>query len=298
MVKIRVPATSANIGPGFDCMGLAIRLYNYVYMDFSTDFEVVNMHGCRVVNKKSNLIYKAATYIFKFCGFKNFESLKIVQKSNIPQTRGLGSSSACIVAGLVGANFLLGSPLTNKEILNIANKLEGHPDNVAPAIFGGLVVCANENSNVFYVKHYVSKKLKFVFLIPNFKMSTAKARKVLKKEVSMNDAIFNVSRASFFISSILSGKFSDLNVAVKDKLHQSQRLKLIENGDIIFKVAYSLGAYGVYLSGSGPSIVAICDCRNSNFESFLLKKLKDLKINNWNVYDFRIDTKGVVAQKV
>ena len=298
MVKVKVPATSANVGAGFDCMGLAVKLYNYVYMDFSNDLKISSLDGLNVVNRKSNLIYKSAIYLFKFCGFKKFESLKIVQKSNIPQTRGLGSSSACIVAGLVGANSLLGLPLKNKEILNIANKLEGHPDNVAPAILGGFVVCAVKNNFVHYVKHNVNNKLKFVFLIPNFKMSTAKARKVLKKEVLLKEAIFNVSRASFFVSSILSEKFSNLKVAVEDKLHQKERLKLIENGDRIFKLAYSLGAYGVYLSGSGPSIVAICDCKNSNFEICLVKKLEDLKIKNWKVCNLKVDRKGVVAQKV
>ncbi len=296
MVKIRVPATSANLGAGFDCMGVAVALYNYVYMDFSDRLEIVSLDGFKVPTGKANLIYKSAVFLFEACGFKNLKGLKIEQKNNIFQTRGLGSSSACIVAGLMGANALLGFPVKKRDILNMATKLEGHPDNVAPAIFGDMVVCAVGNGKVCYVKNRVSSKLKFVFFVPNFKMDTNKARQILKKEVSLKDAVFNISRAGLFISSIINGRFLNLKLAVQDRLHQSSRLNVIENGINIFRIAYKFGAYGVYLSGAGPSIVAICDRYNRYFERNVCFKLKELGIKGWSVFNFRVDRQGVVAE--
>ena len=300
MVKIKVPATSANLGAGFDSMGLAINLYNYVYMDFSDELEIKSLDGFNIPTNSSNLVYKSAEFLFNYCGFKKFKSLKIKQKNNIFSVRGLGSSSACIVAGLFGANALLNFPLKKEEILNIATKLEGHPDNVAPAIFGGFVVCAVEKDfNVFYIKNNVKKSLKFVVFVPNFKTSTEKSRKGLKKEISLKDAVFNISRTGLLVSSILNEKFEYLKIAVKDKIHQNSRLKYVENGEEIFKISYSLGAYAVYLSGSGPSIVAIVkDSICSSFKENAKKKLKEKKIDGWNVLSFKADENGVSSQIV
>ena len=299
MVKVKVPATSANLGAGFDSVGLAINLYNYVYMDFSNELEIKSLDDFNVPINSSNLVYKSAKHLFNYCGFKKFKSLKIEQKNNIFAVRGLGSSSACIVAGLFGANALLNFPLKKEEILNIATKLEGHPDNVAPAIFGGFVVCAVEKDfKVFCLKNTVSKKLKFVVFVPNFKTSTEKSRKGLKPDVSLKDAVFNISRTGLLISSILNEKYEYLKIAVKDRIHQDFRLKYVENGEEIFKISYELGAYAVYLSGSGPSIVAICGEFCSSFKEDAVKKLKEKKIVNWNVFNFKADENGVSSQIV
>lgn len=298
MVEIKVPATSANLGAGFDCMGIAVNLYNYIYIDFSDKLEICSLDSSDIPTNSSNLIYKSALHLFDYCGFKDFKSIKIKQKNNIPQARGLGSSSACIVAGLFGANALLGNALKKNEILDIATKLEGHPDNVAPAIFGGFVVCVVENFKVYYLKNNISEKLNFIFFIPDFKTSTVKSRKTLKDNVSLKDAVFNISRSSFFVASILNKNFSDLNIAVKDRLHQTLRLKYIENGELIFKICYDLGALGVYLSGSGPSIVAICDRSNVSFKQHALDKMKENKIKGWDIHKFKADRNGISAQIV
>ena len=295
MISVRVPATTANIGAGFDSLGLAVSLYNYVYFDWADKPQIKSLDKVKIPTTKENLIYRSAMYLFKICGKKNVKPIKILQKNNIPITRGLGSSSCCIVAGLFGANALLGNILNKKDLLKIAAKIEGHPDNVAPCILGGFVVSAIDNNKVFYVKNNVISNLKFVFLVPNFKFSTEKSRKVLKEEVSLKDAVYNVSRASLLVASILKGKFYNLNVAVKDKLHQDYRLKCIKGAEEIFKFSYSLGAYAVYLSGAGPSIVAICDRSNRFFEKNISLKLKEKQMTNWNVLKLDVDNKGVVG---
>ena len=296
MIKVRVPATTANFGAGFDCLGMAISLYNYVYMDWSDRLLIKSLDGTRIPTNNLNLVYKSAEYLFKLSGKKDFKSLKILQKNNVPKARGLGSSSCCIVAGLFGANALLGSVFKKKELLNIATKLEGHPDNVAPCMFGGFVVSSVENEKVFYVRNNVSYNLKFVFFIPNFKLSTEKSRKILKDKIDLKDAVYNISRSSLLVSSILKGKFSNLEVSTKDKLHQDYRLKYIENGKEIFDISYKLGAYGVFLSGAGPSIVAIYDRSNISFEKEASLKLKEKGIVNFSISKLDVDKGGVVAQ--
>ncbi len=296
MVSVRVPATTANIGAGFDSLGLAVSLYNYVYFDWADEPQIKSLDKVRIPTTKENLIYKSAMHLFKIYGKKNIKSIKILQKNNIPIARGLGSSSCCIVAGLFGANALLGNVLNKKELLKIAAKIEGHPDNVAPCILGGFVTSAIDEDKVFYVKNNVGSNLKFVFFVPNFKLSTAKSRKVLREQVSLKDAVYNISRASLLVASILKGKFYNLNVAVRDKLHQDYRLKYIEGAGDIFKLSYGLGAYAVYLSGAGPSIVAICDRSNRFFEKNVSLKLKEKQMTNWHVLKLDVDSKGVVGQ--
>lgn len=296
MVSVKVPATSANIGAGFDSLGLAVSLYNYVYFDWADEPQIKSLDRVHIPTTKENLIYKSAMYLFKICGEKKIKPIKILQKNNIPMARGLGSSSCCIVAGLFGANALLGNVLNKKELLKIAAKIEGHPDNVAPCILGGFVASAIDEGRVFYVKNNISPGLKFVFLVPNFKLSTAKSRKVLREQVPLKDAVYNISRASLLVSSILKGKFYNLNVAVKDKLHQDYRLKYIEGAEDIFKLSYGLGACAVYLSGAGPSIVAICDRSNRFFEKNISLKLKEKNMINWRVLKLDIDNKGVVGR--
>ncbi len=298
MIKVRVPATTANVGAGFDCMGLAVSLYNYVYMDLSQDLDIASLDDFKTPTTESNLIYQSAMHLFNFCNARHVKSLKIRQRTNIPVKRGLGSSSACIVAGLVGANAILGYPLKKNELLNMALKLEGHPDNVAPAIFGEFVVCAVDAHKVYFSKSKVSRKLKFVFFIPTLTMETHHSRGILKENLTLTDAVFNISRASFLVSSLLNGRFFDLKIGVQDKIHQDVRIKEIKNADLIFKLAYQEGAYGVYLSGAGSSIVAVCDRSNIFFEKNIIKRLKDLKIYDWYLFNFKVDGKGAIVKRV
>lgn len=291
MIKIRIPATSANLGAGFDALGLALSFYNYVGMEESDRVEISSADDIAVPTDESNLIYVSAKDLFEVCG-KKLEGLKLRQTNNIPMARGLGSSSACIVAGLVGANTLLGNPLTTDDLVDLAAQIEGHPDNTAPALLGGIVTAVFDGRKVHWVKQEVFTKLKFVALIPDFELKTEKARACLPKEVSHKDAVYNLSRAALFSASLLTGKFENLRTAVHDKLHQPYRMELIPNCREVFDIAYTHGAYGVFISGAGPTIMAIADESNEFFEGKMKFSLENAGLTGWQVREFHIDNEG------
>ena len=291
MIKIRIPATSANLGAGFDALGLALSFYNYVEMEESDRVEISSADDIAVPTDESNLIYVSAKDLFEVCG-KKLEGLKLRQTNNIPMARGLGSSSACIVAGLVGANTLLGNPLTTADLVDLAAQIEGHPDNTAPALLGGIVTAVFDGRKVHWVKQEVFTKLKFAALIPDFELKTEKARACLPKEVSHKDAVYNLSRAALFSASLLTGKFENLRTAVHDKLHQPYRMELIPNCREVFDIAYTHGAYGVFISGAGPTIMAIADESNEFFEGKMKFSLENAGLTGWQVREFHIDNEG------
>ena len=291
MIKIRIPATSANLGAGFDALGLALSFYNYIEMEESDRVEISSADDIAVPTDESNLIYVSAKDLFEVCG-KKLEGLKLRQTNNIPMARGLGSSSACIVAGLVGANTLLGNPLTTDDLVDLAAQIEGHPDNTAPALLGGIVTAVFDGRKVHWVKQEVFTKLKFAALIPDFELKTEKARACLPKEVSHKDAVYNLSRAALFSASLLTGKFENLRTAVHDKLHQPYRMELIPNCREVFDIAYTHGAYGVFISGAGPTIMAIADENNEFFEGKMKFSLENAGLTGWQVREFHIDNEG------
>ncbi len=293
MIKIQIPATSANLGAGFDALGLALNYYNYISMEECDHIDISSCDGVEVPNDETNLVYTSAKTLFNVCG-KSLKGLKIVQENNIPMTRGLGSSSACIVGGLVGANTLMGNPLTLDELVNFSAEIEGHPDNVAPALLGGIVTAVFDGQEVHWVKQEVHTSLKFVVIIPNFELSTEKARSALPKEISHKDAVYNLSRASLFTASLLTGKYKNLRTAVDDRLHQPYRLPLIPHAEEVFKVGYKLGAYAMYISGAGPSLMAIVNDENTYFAGKMRFELDLRGLNDWQVKDLTIDNNGTV----
>jgi len=259
MVKVRVPATSANMGAGFDCFGLALGLYNILSVEESDKFSItIKDESLGIPTTKDNKIYQAIQHFYKEIG-KPIPYLKIHQEDNIPLARGLGSSAACIVAGLAAANKLSREGLTDEQLVYMAHKIEGHPDNIAPAYYGGMVVSVADGSKIHHVKigHETLSELSFVTFIPKFTLSTTEARGVLPQTYSREDAVFNISRASLLIASIMSKKWDNLPIAIDDRLHQPYRNRLITNVDSIYAMAKSFGAKGVYLSGAGPTVVAI-----------------------------------------
>lgn len=295
MIRVRIPATSANLGAGFDCLGLAVNLYNYVDMAESDRVEISSTDGTWVPTTKENMIYSSAAHLYEICG-KKLEGLKLVQQNNIPMTRGLGSSSACIIGGLMGANTLLGSPFSKAELVDIASDIEGHPDNTTPALLGGIVTAVLDENKVYWVKQEVQNALRLVAIIPDFKLSTAMARQCLPKEVSHMDARFNLSRAALFSASLLQGKYENLKIAVNDKLHQPYRMKLIEHADEVFSKAYELNAYGVYISGAGPTIMALVDGNDKSFSGDLLEYLGAIELDGWEVVELAIDNVGAIVE--
>ena len=293
MIKIQIPATSANLGAGFDALGLALNFYNYIQMEESDTIDISSADDTPIPTDESNLIYTSAKTLYDICG-RNLKGLKIIQENNIPMTRGLGSSSACIVGGLVGANNLMGNPLSLDDIVNLSAEIEGHPDNTAPALLGGIVTAVFDGQAVHWVKQEVHTALKFVIIIPDFELSTEKARSALPKQISHKDAVYNLSRASLFSASLLTGKYENLRTAVDDKLHQPYRLPLIPHSDEIFKMAYTLGAYAVYISGAGPSMMAIVDEKNEFFTGKMRFALDQRNLSHWKVLELSIDNNGTI----
>lgn len=292
MIRIQVPATSANLGSGFDSLGIALTLYNQVWMEESDTLDISCKDDVVVPTDESNLIFWAARRLYEFCGHK-LPGLKIVQLNNIPMARGLGSSSACIVAGILGANRLLGSPLSQQDLINLAAEIEGHPDNTTPAIEGGLTASAIEAGRVYSVSVPVSDKIRFALLIPPFELKTEKARSVLPREYSREDAVYNLSRSALMAASLFSGRLENLRVAVQDRIHQPYRAGLIQNLDDVFRLSYELGSLGTYISGAGPTIVSMLKTDNTEtFSKYALQRLEEKKITGWQLRILETNSKG------
>lgn len=291
MINIQIPATSANLGAGFDSLGLAVNLYNYVGIEESDKVDILSLDGTPVPTDETNLVYTSAKTLYDMCG-KPLHGLKIHQKNNIPMTRGLGSSSACIIAGVYGANLLLGTPFNTDELVDIAAKIEGHPDNVAPALLGGIVTAVFEGNHVYWVKQEIFRQLKFVALIPDCEMKTSEARQCLPEVVTHMDARYNLSRAALFSASLLQGKYENIREAVQDKLHQPYRLKLIPHADDVFAKAYELNAYAVYLSGAGSTLMAIVNGHDMSFAANMRTYLDELGLTGWQIKELSIDNQG------
>ncbi|HBC26543.1 MAG TPA: homoserine kinase, partial [Ruminococcaceae bacterium] len=263
MMRIQVPATSANLGSGFDTLGIALTLYNQVWMEESDVLDISCRDSVQVPTDENNLIFWAARYLFQQCG-RTLKGMKIIQENNIPMARGLGSSSACIVAGILGANRILGNPLSRGELIDLAAKIEGHPDNTTPAILGGLVTSAIEKEHVYSVSVPVSDKIRFALFIPPFELKTEKARSVLPAQYSRQDAVYNLSRSALMTASLFSGKIENLRVAVQDKIHQPYRFGLIEHCGEVFQLGGELGSLGTYISGAGPTIIAMIPAQSAD----------------------------------
>lgn len=292
MIKIKVPASTANIGAGFDCFGMALNLYN--------EFEIGETKGSLTflengkpssIMSKDNLIYLSMMQSFRKYGHEP-EGLYInVTKANVPVSRGLGSSAACIAAGLLAANCLMDNIMTEEEMLNMAASIEGHPDNVVPAIKGGFDVSMCCDGNVIYSKIDIPKDLSFAALIPDFKMDTLKCRKILPQSYSREDCIFNISRASLLICSLWNRDFSKLKNCFEDKIHQPYRGALIEDLHDIFKKADEFGSLGQFISGSGSTLMAVIEENNTDFCEKMSKFLPSLKAN-WQIKLLKPDYEG------
>lgn len=297
MIQVTVPATSANLGSGFDSLGLALTLYNTIYFEEYDGIDIASLDDIAVPTDETNMVYAAAQRIYEIVG-RPFPGLKIRQRNRIPMARGLGSSSACLVGGLMGANALLGNPLKREELINLSAAIEGHPDNTTPAILGGLVTCAVNHGRVYSVSVPVDRHVKFVALIPPEILKTAHARSVLPQTVSRENAVFNLSRAALMTASLFSGRLENLQIATDDALHQPFRMGLIKGADTAFRVAYEAGAYGVYISGAGSTVMAIIGDRDEAFAETVRTELMKNGIFNWTVAEFKTDPVGATVETV
>lgn len=293
MIKISVPATSANIGSGFDSLGVALGMYNTVEMELWDRAFVETLDNAPIPLDEHNLVYKTAKYLFDICG-KSLSGFHIRQQNVIPMARGLGSSSACIVAGLLGANLLLGKPLCHDELVNMAANMEGHPDNSTPALLGGQVTAAMENGKVYYCRQELKNDLIFAAVIPDFELKTSLARTALPKEVTHKDAVYNLSRAALMAGSLATGRYENLRVACGDRLHQPYRLALIPGGAQVLEAALSLGAYGAYISGAGSTLMAILPAQCDSFFRALRCQLDMSGKTGWDIQLLSPDNTGAV----
>lgn len=278
MVIVKVPATTANIGPGYDSMGMALNLYN----TFTFKRERKNVED-------DNLILKSFNYFYDYFNL-DLEEISIDVDENVPRSRGLGSSATCIVAGLMAANKFSGKNISKEEILKLATNIEGHPDNVAPAIYGGLITSV-VNDRVYFSKDSVSDNLSFILLIPNFELSTELARQVVPKEVSIEDCVFNIARASLFSKALSKGDFNLLKGVNEDRIHEPYRRKLIEDFDEFEKLAKNNNAI-INISGAGPSILITKEKNNKKINIEIDKKLQELV--NWKALELLVDDFGAV----
>ncbi|MTI79318.1 MAG: homoserine kinase [Firmicutes bacterium] len=273
MIRVHVPATTANLGPGFDCLGMALKLYNIVEMEEISAGLAVEIHGdgaADIPRDESNIVYQAAHSVFKEVAYQP-SGLRIKLTNQIPVCRGLGSSAAAIVGGLIAANKLSGSKLTNDKLLELAVRVEGHPDNVAPALLGGITVSTAVEGEVQYMKITPPAGMKTVVAVPDFQLSTKLAREVLPSQVSLNDAVFNVGRAALLVTALCQGDLSKLCYAMEDRLHQNYRASLVPGMKKVLAAARLVGAKGVVLSGAGPTLIAFAD---KNFE-LIAKVMRD-----------------------
>ena len=295
-IKVSVPATSANVGSGFDALGLAVTLYNTVTFEDSEVLEISASDGTRIPRGESNLVYRSAKGLFEKVG-KQIPPLKITQTNPIPMARGLGSSSACIIAGLLGANRMLGDVLNTQELLTLATSIEGHPDNVAPAMLGGFVTSVYDEGQVYSVKKNIDEQLAFAAFVPDFRLLTSKARAALPDMVSHKDAVYNLSRAALATAAFCDGDYSLLGVATKDSLHQKYRLPLIDGGDEMFELAQDLGALAVYISGAGPTIMAVVPRDDQEFFARAQEALpQSEKLKHFTVYRLLPDNTGATVK--
>ena len=266
-ITIRVPATSANLGPGFDCLGLALDLWNETIITLAIEFSVqVHGEGMEKLSLgRNNLIIQSAQKLAECVG-KLLPPFHVNSGNQIPLSSGLGSSAAAKLTGLLAANSLLGKPLSNGEILNLAAEMEGHPDNAAPALLGGLVVSILEEGKVFAQRIRMDEgqdsPICITVVLPEIHLSTREARGALPQEISLKDAVHNISPTVLVTEAFRNGDVDLLGKAMTDTLHQPHRLPLIPGAETAISAAKEAGAAAAALSGAGPSVIAFSSKRD------------------------------------
>ena len=256
-VKVRVPGTSANCGPGFDCLGVACTIYNELELTLLEEERLdIEITGDGAVDER-NIVWRSIQKLLERAGkAQEYKGAVIRMDNGVPLSRGLGSSATAIVGGLKAANECLGNPFTNRDLLQLATEIEGHPDNVAPAIFGGFTISIVRNGKPECFSLMPKLPLKLVVTVPDFFLPTKAARAVLPAEVPMKDAVFNIGRAAMLTAALCKGNKSFLRSVFDDALHQPYRAKLIPGMYDVFKAARAAGALGASMSGAGPCLIA------------------------------------------
>ncbi len=302
-VTAQIPATIANLGCGFDCLGLALPVYNVITIEETVlpgsgiEINIIDEFGLENIENiprdKNNIVYKAIELLYNYIG-QSPNELKISIKTGIPVARGLGSSASVIVGGLIAANELLGKPADEAVLLSIATEIEGHPDNIAPAILGGVVLSDWEVDG-----SVVSKKLPWpedwlvTICIPDYELSTGISRSVLPADVPMKDAVYNLRHSAMFVQAVHTHDKELLKLALKDRLHQPYRTKLVPGmQQIMDNLKHTEGVLGCVLAGAGPSVAVIQDGTNT-------EAIKEIVSSTWNninvnaqIYTLPVENEG------
>ncbi|MCF0116235.1 MAG: homoserine kinase [Erysipelotrichaceae bacterium] len=287
MIKVRVPGTSANLGPGFDCFGIGYELYNTYSVELS---DTLVIEGCdkRFCNEE-NLFYQAYLKGIKDLGIK--DSIHVIFDTQVPVSRGLGSSASLIIGGLKAASALHGNQLSDERIMQLATQMEKHPDNLAPALYGGLIAAMFVGDEVCVMKKEVCKDYYFTLMIPDFEVATEAARKILPKSISLKKAALNVAHACFLLEALQDGNDKVLKEASKDYFHEDYRAKLIADYEPLRQQVLDQGALTFMISGSGPCCVAI------SRDPKLDKKIKKTNLKaNWVFKTCPVSYKGTIVE--
>jgi homoserine kinase len=294
-ILIKVPATSANLGPGFDALGLALDLWNEAAFTPAENFRVeIEGEGAkRLPTNQNNAIVNAALQVYKMAG-KSCKGLHVHCINRIPLTSGLGSSSAALLAGLLGANALLGEPFSREELLKVAVENEGHPDNVAPAMLGGLVVSASIDGKIITRKMNVAP-LAAAIAMPNFHFPTKQARAALPKQIPIKDAVHNISRAVLVTKALECGDLELLGKVMDDALHQPYRLPLIPGAREAMDAAKEAGASAVALSGAGPSLIAFSAKEDAAIGEAMKREFESVGLTA-RIFELRVSDKGAEVE--
>lgn len=277
--RVKVPASTANLGPGFDTLGMALSLYAWIEMEEAGE-TVFHLYGDEMKGlprDKSNLLYRVAQMVFAEAGVAVPE-LSISMYSEIPLTRGLGSSASAIVGGLAAANAMIGSPLDQAKLFDMACALEKHPDNVGASLFGGVVTAVWDGVHADYIRIEPPQELEVLVVIPEFELATTKARGVLPAEITVADAVYNISRTSLLTAALATGRLDLISRAMQDRLHQPYRAPLVPGMEKLLAEAPQHGALGIALSGAGPTLLCLVDrsgSRKQELELFLKETMQE-----------------------
>ena len=258
-LTVKVPATSGNMGPGFDCLALALDIWNTLHVEVGVEgFEIKGEGADSLPRGPSNLVLRCLRIPFREAG-QELPKVRITCENEIPLARGLGSSSAAAVAGLVAGNELSGRPCSRQRLLEVAAETEGHPDNAAPALLGGCQIVVQDGDHLVTSAVPVPPELTAVVYVPEVPMPTSQARKLLPDDVPRQDAVYNIGRVGLMVNALATGDLSHLAVATEDRLHQPARQALFPSMKNIFRAALDAGALAVFLSGAGSSVLALAN---------------------------------------
>lgn len=286
MIKVQVPATSANLAVGYDCMGMAVDLYATFTFSESNELKIT---GCPMeLQNENNLVYQAFCKGCQALG-KPVPVVEITINSEIPLSRGLGSSATCIVGGLAAAYGWFGIPVDHDDLLKLANEMEGHPDNVAPAIFGGLCMAFVQNDEIELIKYPIHADYRLVAMIPDFEVSTKAAREILPKSLSYADVTYQVSHSLLLVKALADGNLSQLKVALQDHMQEPYRQKLIQNYADVKNICDKINGT-MYISGSGSTLMGITD--SAEKQNLMINQIKE-HLPTWRVEPVEVEKQGV-----